>query len=112
MRLIDADKLLKDLDTDILKILAMYYEEDYDPYYGGVLSAIKEVKKNIENKSTAYDVDAVVKQLEDEEAQSYNDFANYAEDHGLTEDDDWHCMGLKRAIEIVKGGGSNGQGHT
>ena len=93
MRLIDADKLIDYID-------AGHFRNPNELCFSEM-----DVVNMLLHAPTAYDVDAVVKKLEDEEAQSYNDFANYAEDLGLTEDDGWHCTGLKRAIEIVKGGG-------
>lgn len=35
----------------------------------------------------------VLEQLRDEEELSYADFEIYAEEHGLSEDDDWHRRG-------------------
>lgn len=64
-KLIDADKVIQKLEADSLKMLGKYHEEDNDPYYGGVLSAIQEMIKNIRKQPTAYDVDKVVKQLEE-----------------------------------------------
>lgn len=60
--------------------------------------------KALKSSKPAYDVDAAVRKLEDEEKQSYTDFEQYADNTGLTDDDDWHYMGLKRAIEIVRYG--------
>lgn len=51
----------------------------------------------------------VLEQLRDEEELSYADFEIYAEEHGLSEDDDWHHRGLGRAVEIVKRGGVDGK---
>lgn len=58
--------------------------------------------------TTAYDVDKVVEQLEEEREDSSTDFKQYAENRGLDEENDFHFEGLKRAILIVKGGGING----
>lgn len=57
---------------------------------------------------TAYDLGKVVEQLKDEQELSYADFEIYAEEHGLSEDDDWHHRGLGRAVEIVRRGGVDG----
>ncbi len=51
----------------------------------------------------------VLEQLRDEEELSYADFEIYAEEHGLSEDDDWHHRGLGRAVEIVKRGRVDGK---
>jgi len=74
--------------------------------YEARLDAVKDV---INNMPTAYDVDKVVEQLKDEQELSYADFEIYAEEHGLSEDDDWHHRGLGRAVEIVKRGGTDGK---
>lgn len=52
------------------------------------------------------DADKVVEQLEEEKEYSHADFEKYAEEHGIDSNDDWHYVGLKRAIEIVKAGGA------
>lgn len=96
-KLIDADKLIEYIDAGHLRNPNELCFSEID------------VVNMLLHAPIAYDLDAVVERLEDEEAQSYNDFEDYAEDQGLTRDDDWHCMGLKRAIEIVKGGGVNGK---
>lgn len=86
MRLIDADKLI---------ILA----ENTFARPNGFIQLIKETE-------TAYDVDAVVAELEEEREYSYADFEEYAESYGLdlSEHDDWYYQGLKRAITLVKRG--------
>lgn len=87
-KLIDVDLVLDNLSGRLESM------KDYD--------AVKDV---INNMPTAYDVDKVVEQLKDEQELSYADFEIYAEEHGLSEDDDWHHRGLGRAVEIVKRGG-------
>lgn len=52
-------------------------------------------------------INKIVEQLEEEEEESYADFERYAEERGLDEDNDFYSVGMKRAIEIVKGGGMN-----
>lgn len=66
-------------------------------------------ENKIKTEPTAYDLNKVVEQLEDEQELSYADFEIYAEEHGLSEDDDWHHRGLGRAVEIVKRGGTDGK---
>lgn len=63
----------------------------------------------IDAQPIAFDLDKVVEQLKDEQELSYADFEIYAEEHGLSEDDDWHYRGLGRAVEIVKRGGVDGK---
>ena len=91
-KLIDVDLVLDNLSGRLESM------KDYD--------AVKDV---INNMPTAYDVDKVVEQLKDEQELSYADFEIYAEEHGLSEDDDWHYRGLGRAVEIVKRGGTDGK---
>jgi hypothetical protein len=91
-KLIDVDLVLDNLSGRLESM------KDYD--------AVKDV---INNMPTAYDVDKVVEQLKDEQELSYADFEIYAEEHGLSEDDDWHHRGLGRAVEIVKRGGTDGK---
>ena len=52
-------------------------------------------------------INKIVEQLEEEEEESYADFERYAEERGLDEYNDFYSVGMKRAIEIVKGGGMN-----
>jgi len=67
--------------------------------------------KLIMDMQKAYDVDAVIKQLEEEREYSYADFDEYAYSYelDLTEEyDDFFYKGLERAMRIVKAGGING----
>lgn len=89
MKLIEAGKILNNL-SGMLKSM-----DDYDA-----------VKKVINDMPTAYDVDAVVEQLE--ELNKYNlnlaDCMLDIQSHGLNR----HFICLEDAIEIVKGGGVDG----
>lgn len=61
---------------------------------------------DIEEQPIAFDVENIIKQLEEERDSSYEDYENYAENHDMdVECDDLFCRGLDRAIEIVKRGG-------
>lgn len=61
---------------------------------------------DIEEQPIAFDVENIIKQLEEERDYSYEDYENYAEKHDMdVECDDLFCRGLDRAIEIVKRGG-------
>lgn len=66
----------------------------------------------LNNKDADYDVDKVVEQLEDEQDYAYADFDRYAEEKGLDKEQDFFSEGMKRAIEIVKGGGIGGNTNT
>lgn len=83
MRLIDAGKILDEL-SGMLKIM-----DDYDA-----------VRKVINNMPTAYDPDKVVEQLEKEKNPIYR------EDESIMSDR--QNIKIDKAIEIVKGGGVNG----
>lgn len=97
MRLIDADEFVKkfrrsDANTE---------DENH------MCSVVRWMTKK---EPTAYDVDKVVKQLEEEKEYSEADFDRYTREHYPDSDcDDWFCSGLERAIEIVKGGGVDGE---
>ena len=82
MRLIDAEKLIKDVEKDF------YYPEAY--------------KKMIEAQPTAYDLDKVVEELEELRDGSYDfDCCPYR-------DTDISCdkCHMIRAVDIVRHGGS------
>lgn len=92
------ERLIK---ADSLKDRASKYSLNEDEY--------RRFCKIIDAEPTACDLNKVVEQLKDEQELSYADFEIYAEEHGLSEDDDWHYRGLGRAVEIVKRGGVDGK---
>ena len=63
-----------------------------DPFFDGTLFHYTGIKAIIENQPTAYDVDKVVKELENISAEVFGTFK---------------FLDLERTIEIVKGGGVN-----
>ena len=90
MRLIDADALK---DT----LLKYRYT-----------TAHNQIFRYIDEQPTAYDVDKVVEQLEEERELSYADFDRYVDEVSSCLDaeyDDFFHRGLERALKIVKGGG-------
>lgn len=100
-RLIDADVLKESLkkvtiviDEDVLKCETLNDELLY------LLERVEaEMKKKIDECLTAFDVEAVVKELE-EYVEQHKDYYQIGEDflsYGA-------CIPLKKAIEIVKGG--------
>ncbi len=103
MRLIDADNLILHL-SDFMMQESPIDVQDIESI--NVCAVIKECIKAVEERPTAYDVDKVVEQLEEEKECAYADFEFYAKDINLDEeyDDYYHC-GLSRAIDIVKRGG-------
>jgi hypothetical protein len=101
-RLIDADKLIQEMSEwywDKEKQKAA--ENDASPMDLFTHLAITTVQE----QPTAFDVDKVVEQLDDEANRSYADFKKYADEIGESESDNWYYIGLRRAIGIVKGGG-------
>lgn len=97
MRLIDASELVRVLNRiDACSTLRTM--------------RIRSVIDFINQQHTVYDVDEVVKQLEEEKELAYADFERYAEeiDHCLdSEYDDFFHKGIERAIEVVKVGVKN-----
>lgn len=81
MRLVDADALKKDLKSVTLS--------------NGTLVNTNAVLYLLEEYPTAYDVDKVVEQLENDEKHTFDG-----------------CINKRYAIEIVKGGGVNGKEHS
>lgn len=122
MRLIDADAEIKKIEEEIKRSYKAIDRWRSRGMPGSSLydidAKIKELQNNItdckreirilRSYTTAYDVDKVVEQLEEEREDSSANFEQYAENHGLDEENDFHFEGLKRAILIVKGGGING----
>lgn len=94
-RLIDADKLIKQLDDDI-NITSEFVKKSikYDDYRDfdksfAVLYMLKSYRAIVEDMKTAFDVDKVVEQLEKE--SYYTDIET-----------DREVVNLNEAIEIVK----------
>lgn len=89
-RLIDADALKQDLRKCQIESLIAHTEE-------------KNVFDVINEQPTAYDVEKVMDQLEEERGISYADFDEYAYRYelDLTDNDDWFYKGLERAKRII-----------
>lgn len=65
----------------------------------------------IDKQPTAYDVDKIVDQLEEEQELAYADFDRYVEEVDPcfdSEYDDFFHKGLGRPIKVLKAGGQNG----
>ena len=92
MRLIDADEVI-----NILKETGIIQDNDLGQC---VIDEINRIP-------TTYNVDKVVEELENEREYAHADFEQYAELHGIDTEDDWFYAGMRRAIEIVKAGGTN-----
>lgn len=91
MKLIDADKLKEAINSSLNT-----GRETFSPEI---------IREAIDEQPTAFDLDKVIEQLDNEADRSSAYFEEYADEIGKSEDDDWYYMGLRRAIEIVKGGG-------
>ena len=97
MRLIDADKLLDDMKKELKKAVN---EENMDKAECMVImTAAIALKDFVNRQPTAYDVDKVIKQLEERlfSAEVYNDDLDGCDINDLL------CMG--DVIEIVEAGG-------
>ena len=97
MRLIDADKLIKQLDDDI-KISSEFVKKSikYDDYRDfdksfAVLYMLKSYRAIVEDMKTVYNIDKVVEQLE-------------KESYYIDIETDREVVNLNEAIEIVKAG--------
>lgn len=94
MRLIDADVLIKAIQQHMVKINSLFEEE-------------KTVVEIIDAQPTAYDVEKVVAELEEEREYSYADFEEYVQEKSPCLDaeyDDYFHRGLERSVVIVKRG--------
>ena len=90
MRLIDADALLEQYN---LKDATKYGNKDAEQQaHSYSTMMLYEIADMIEGAPTAYDVDKVVEQLENDEKHTFDG-----------------CINKRYAIEIVKGGGVNGK---
>ncbi len=72
---------------------------------------LRALKKYLDLQPTAYDVDKIVEQLEEERELAYADFDRYVEEVDPcfdSECDDFFYTGLGRAIKVLKEGGKNG----
>ena len=104
MRLIDADKLIKQFDDDI-NIASEFAKKSikYDDYRDfdksfAILYMLKSYRAIVEDMPTAFDVDKVVSELED--YKMWKELLIYDLDFRERQI-------IKRALEIVKRGGIN-----
>lgn len=111
MRLINADVLIEKIVNTPCKCLDNY--SDGNAQNGiryGCASRQNEIIDIINEQPTAYDVDKVVEQLEEERECSYADFTKYVSNYSPCLDDeydDFFHRGLERAIKVVKAGVRN-----
>ena len=89
MRLIDADELMDAiLWSKRINSECALEENAVDTYDNGQQETFELVIKMLEDRPTAYDMDKVVDQLENDEKHTFDG-----------------CINKRYAIEIVKGGG-------
>ena len=99
-RLIDADALLEQYN---LKDATKYGNKDAEQQeHSYSTMMLYEIADMIESAPTAYDTDKVVEQLEDYGNEEMFYYKNTPYEKCIEE-----C--IKKAIEIVKGGGANGK---
>lgn len=101
MRLIDADELRKQLST----MCPLYATDEYDYCTKDILDKVDDL---VQKQPTAYDVDKVVEQLEQQKNQYFrrsdeikNRFGENFENHRLFS----KACSYDNAIQIVKSGG-------
>lgn len=97
MRLIDADKLILHLNDFMLQQSPIDIQ---DIESIKVSAVIKDCIKAVDEQPTAYDVDKVVQKLNEQKNNK---------GFGGTIQEIIYDLGLKDAIEIVKGGGIDGR---
>ena len=103
MRLIDADALLEQYN---LKDATKYGNKDAEQQaHSYSTMMLYEIADMIESAPTAYDIDKVVEELE-ENASRYT--KKYATPYGNNGYRDTKAISIHKAIEIVKRGGVDG----
>ena len=111
MKLIDADKLIKQLDDDI-NITSEFVKKSikYDDYRDfdksfAVLYMLKSYRAIVEDMKTAFDVEKVEKELE-EQVDEYEKMACECidDEEEIVDILEFRAMGVRDAIEIVKAG--------
>lgn len=101
MRLIDADELKNELYQEWFLDILLTQQSKEDMFCA--------LAQKVDGQPTAYDVDKVVEQLEDESKKcSICELPTCKEDESHC----CYCNGLNKAIEIVKAGGMNNNSKT
>ncbi|WP_287635537.1 hypothetical protein [Bacteroides sp.] len=102
MRLVDADELKKELYQQWFMDILLTQRNSEDMFYA--------LAQKIDAQTTAYDVDKVVEQLE-KRIQTHERCIEYEKKNGTITEEFQQRKAvevLKDAIEIVKGGGADG----
>jgi hypothetical protein len=101
MRLIDADESKNELYQEWFLDILLTQQSKEDMFCA--------LAQKVDGQPTAYDVDKVVEQLEDESKKcSICELPTCKEDESHC----CYCNGLNKAIEIVKAGGMNNNSKT
>ena len=110
MNLIDADKLIKQLDDDI-KITSEFVKKSikYDDYRDfdksfAVLYMLKSYRAIVEGMPTAFDVEKVVEQLDNLRKEYKMEANNINIPHNYSCYYKGHMRGYEHSIDIVKRG--------
>lgn len=101
-RLIDADAFKEYIENGFQDAYNLFKNEECRDAARQITDAFC---RDIDEQPTAYDVDKVVEQLEEERKLSYADFNKYVEEVSPCLDaeyDDSFQRGLERAIKIIK----------
>lgn len=102
--MIDADRAVERYSKKLKKLI--YRGADSG---NPACEAIRDIMRAFDRQPTAYDVDAVVRELE-EKIKHHWERANYCHDNELYIAESEHvgkCEAFREAIEIVKRGGRN-----
>lgn len=103
MRLIDADAFKEYIINGFKDAMNLFKNEEGRDVARQIT---EDFCRDIDEQPTAYDVDKVVEQLEEERKLSYADFDRYVKEVSPCLDaeyDDSFQRGLERAIKIIKG---------
>ena len=90
--------------SELLKLINNKYiglNDAVDLYHGGIFDCFKEIKLMIKKQPTAYDIDKVIEELE-ENASRYT--KKYLTPYGNNGYRDTKAISIHKAIEIVKQG--------
>lgn len=104
MRLIDADIFKEYVMEGFRDNESLLKTEEYRDFARRIAESFC---RDIDEQPTAYDVNEVLRQLDEEKKLSYADLDTCSELGPLQEpeDDDYFIIGFKKATKIVKAGG-------
>jgi hypothetical protein len=118
MRLIDADEVIKELNDKIARLDAkqqIYMNNGLTSIADSMARKIElciECRELLEHQPTAYDVDKVIEQLEKNSNPSIREDEHIIPESNIHETCEIEMVALSNTIEIVKGGGIDGNTNT